>query len=119
VTARTWFELVRRSRELHALLDQVHALQGAVLLELRENDRLVHEAEIGPSAASEPGRPTSRVPLETAFRILLERGRNGHVGVHELARRTGTSWRQVQRVLAGDYGPPSQNPSEPSRNPGT
>jgi hypothetical protein len=117
VIARTYFELLRRSRQLHTLLAQLHALEGAVLLELREIDRLVHETELGHGTAGEPGRPTSRPSLETAFKILLERGRNGRVGVHELARRTGTSWRQVQRVLEGDYGPSSQNRPGSSRNP--
>jgi hypothetical protein len=113
----TYPELLRRRRELHNLLAQVHALQGAILLELGHIDRLFQHAELGGDTASEPGRPTARPSLEKAFEVLLERGRNGKVGIRELARRTGVSRRGVEYVLEGDYGAPSQKPRRPSQKP--
>jgi hypothetical protein len=114
VSARTWLDHLHRSRELHQLLTQVHALESAILVELRETDRLIHEAELGHDEGAEIGRPTEWPSLETAFKILLERSRNGKIGVRALADRVGVGWRQVERVLASEYAP-SQNPRSPSR----
>jgi hypothetical protein len=103
-------------RELHKLQEQVHALAGAIQQELAAIDRLIHDAKVGAPDGGEPGRPEARPTLEQAFWVLFERASNGRVGVHELARRTGTSWRMVQRVLEGDYAS-YQNLRKPYRKP--
>lgn len=64
-----------------------------------------------------PGRPRAAATAKQEREILRLRHTNGHLGLREIGRRVGVSWRVVQRVL-DDHEAASQNPLVPSQNPG-